>query len=138
MKLALFIGLMLGTHCGDEGEYDVGPYHCCGPDQSGTECCSGKKKGFCFRYGGPYGDCRAAGEQYDGKEICAKCCSGLTPVGAAVQPSEMSYPEYPEGCGPSITVPPSLIVCIACGDDMCRAGENQCNCPQDCRGDGPG
>ncbi len=37
---------------------------------------------------------------------------------------------YPEGCAPQ--APPSLFICVNCGDHICGPGENPCACPGDC------
>ena len=42
-----------------------------------------------------------------------------------------TYEGYPEGCGPG-PAPPSILVCVTCGDGTCGAGESPCNCAADC------
>ena len=114
---------------GAEGEtYRQGPYLCCAKGD-GTQCCAGEQQGFCFEYGGLYESCRAEGEEYEGKIICAHCCQGLERVASADvvstdggAPLECSYG------------PPSLLRCVRCGDGTCGVGENPCNCPRDCGG----
>lgn len=124
----------------DAGEHDAqvdapytmsGPYRCCAPG-TGTACCTDTKEGMCFEYGGIYGDCRKAGEQYEGKVICAQCCPGLTRGAILVHGDRVppSADQLPEGCDDE--APPSLGVCIQCGDGLCGPGENFCNCPDDC------
>ncbi len=106
-------------------------YRCCAPGE-GTACCTGMKQGTCFRHGGIYGDCRKAGEEIEGKVICAECCPGLSRQG--IYALEDKWPpavdHLPEGC--DLDAPVSLGICILCGDGVCGAGENFCNCPQDC------
>jgi hypothetical protein len=109
----------------------AGVYRCCLEGQ-GTSCCTGQPQGRCFAYGGLYEACREQGEEYEGKVICAHCCEGLT-RGALLEPGDAVAPELdglPAGCDD--VAPPSLGVCIACGDGACLAGENFCNCPADC------
>jgi DNA replication protein DnaC len=89
--------------------------------------------GTCFEHGGIYGACRKEGEQREGKVICGRCCDGLESVddlvvGDAIPPELDSLPE---GCDRS-PAPESLLTCIRCGDSVCGAGENWCNCPKDC------
>ncbi len=110
----------------------VGPYRCCA-EGTGLGCCEGTRQGTCFKYGGIYDACRAAGETYEGKVICARCCDGLERADTLV-PGNQDPPEadhLPEGCdfGKDLG---STKVCIRCGDGTCGPGENFCNCPADC------
>jgi len=100
----------------------VGVYSCCAKGED-TACCAGAKQGMCFQYGGIYGDCRKEGEQLEAKVICSHCCEGLTRV---------SIVEKDDAGACVSSAPPSLFVCIGCGDGVCGAGENACNCPSDC------
>ncbi len=109
-----------------------GPYRCCAPG-TGKACCSGTEEGMCFEYGGLYGDCRKAGEHYEGKVICAHCCAGLTRQ-SILEPGDHVPPsldQLPEGCDLA-PIPESTGVCIQCGDGVCGPGENFCTCPEDC------
>lgn len=109
----------------------LGPYRCCA-EGTGTACCEGTPQGTCFEHGGLYGACRAAGEQYEAKVICARCCEGLEHRGI-LEPGNRVGPDVdglPDGC--DAPAPPSLRVCIRCGDGTCGPGENFCNCPADC------
>lgn len=142
----LTIAALVVTACGstkqdgppsrDEGDaaagYEMrGVYRCCAPG-TGTACCEGMKQGMCFAYGGLYGDWRRAGEQYDGKVICAQCCEGLERRGVVVR-GNATPPEVdglPDGC--DVGAPPSVLVCLRCGDGVCGTGEDFCNCPEDC------
>jgi len=109
-----------------------GAYRCCA-EGTGTDCCRGLPERTCDRYGGLYGQCLAQGEVFEGKILCATCCDGLehtTPlVPGDAYPPEVDQLE--DGCdfGPE---PPSVVVCIRCGDGVCGAGENSCNCAKDC------
>lgn len=53
-----------------------------------------------------------------------KCCGGLETIDT-IKPDAMGkcpvYPNY----GSSY--------CTKCGDSICKAPENKCNCPQDCK-----
>jgi hypothetical protein len=115
------------------GAYETeGIYRCCGPD-AGTSCCAGTAQGTCFEYGGTYKGCRKAGEQYEGKVNCARCCPGLTRVNILELGDKLppATDQLPEGCdlgAASI----SIGVCIACGDGVCGVAESFCNCPEDC------
>jgi hypothetical protein len=114
-------------------EYDQGVYHCCAKGE-GTSCCDGYEQGMCFEYGGVYGECVPPGAEYEAKVICAHCCAGLDMVEAMIVTDEdWSEAGYPPGCGPS-DAPPSLVLCVDCGDGQCGAGENRCICPEDCPG----
>jgi hypothetical protein len=110
----------------DSGEYWQGVYKCCGQTQ-GTTCCAGIATGLCFAYGGIYGTCRGNGAEFEGKVICAFCCPGLTAV------SQEEFVGAVDGGSACIRRKPvSLLICLPCGDGVCAAGENRCNCPADC------
>lgn len=66
--------------------------------------------------------CRAEGMDIDGKDIGGACCPGLSAVAAT----------GPGSAGCTRIAPPSIQVCVRCGDGVCGAGENRCNCPKDC------
>lgn len=100
----------------------VGVYSCCAKGES-TACCANAKQGTCFEYGGLYHDCRAQGEDVEAKVICAHCCAGLERVAPQARNDAGACEE---------TAPPSLFVCVACGDGVCGPGENGCVCPADC------
>jgi hypothetical protein len=85
---------------------------------------------MCDEYGGIYGACIGDGEEYEGKVICAFCCDGLTQMEPMIETDEV-FKDYPPGCGPA-KAPPSIVVCVACGDGKCGPGENRCVCPADC------
>ena len=85
---------------------------------------------MCFAYGGVTGACAEAGGYVEGKDICAICCDGMVASDSQVETTEV-FDGYAEGCGPG-DEPPSLLICIACGDGVCGAGENRCMCPEDC------
>lgn len=116
----------------EEGQaYDQGVYRCCAKGE-GTGCCEGYETGMCFEYGGLYRDCIPQGEEYEGKVICAHCCAGLERAEAMIVTDEdWTEAGYPAGCGPS-DAPPSMGICVDCGDGRCGAGENICICPEDC------
>ncbi|MDD5739036.1 MAG: hypothetical protein PHY72_03925 [Candidatus Pacebacteria bacterium] len=54
------------------------------------------------------------------------CCSGLTPI----KDSASSKPLVEGGCS---GVGSDSYACTACGNGVCGKGENQCNCPADCK-----
>jgi hypothetical protein len=136
--------LLVVCACGDrdKAEHDAGGgpadayemrgvYRCCAPGQ-GTACCAGTPQGTCFQYGGVYDACVMAGDELDGKVICAACCAGLVRVphlvvGASVPPPMDGLPDGCDAAGAE-----SSFVCTACGDGACGDGENVCNCPADC------
>jgi len=103
----------------DTGGWEDGVYHCC-DEGEGTSC---------FEYGGVYHACREAGEEFEAKIECALCCDGLTRAEPLMETDDV-LDGYPKGCGP--VAPPSVFVCVACGDGTCGAGENRCVCPEDC------
>jgi hypothetical protein len=51
------------------------------------------------------------------------CCVGLTTVSVATESAN----------GTCQRGPVSAAVCEACGDGVCKNGENRCNCPTDCK-----
>lgn len=107
---------------GDAYVTQNGVYQCCRKGE-GRECC-GDVFGTCFRYGGVSGDCAGVGETIEAKDICSHCCQGL-------------LPEHPLVKNPAtglcdIDAPPSLFVCVPCGDGVCGESENECTCPADC------
>jgi hypothetical protein len=66
--------------------------------------------------------CRAQGEDIDGKDFGVKCCASLH-----------AEPVLEHVDGHCVTrAPPSVRVCVQCGDGVCGSGENFCNCPADC------
>lgn len=109
--------------------YTDGVYQCCA-EGDGMACCAGADQGMCFEYGGSYGACVADGEQLEGKVPCAFCCSGEAAREPMVETTE-AFDGYPAGCGPG-SAPPSILVCVTCGDGTCGPGENRCVCPDDC------
>ena len=95
---------------------------CCAPGE-GTACCAGMPLGNCFKYGGIYGDCRPHGADLEGKVTCGHCCGGLVRV----------KPDVVGADGSCIsTAPPSIFICLRCGDGVCSPEENRCRCPVDC------
>lgn len=87
--------------------------------------------GLCIFEGGSAdcGECMTEGVQIT-KVSDPPCCPGLTPIPAAWAP------------GDGTCVPPRCAECMycvkGCGDGKCTAGENSCNCPQDCPFSFPG
>lgn len=142
--LPILLIAFTATHCGKDpaaqdtdtanpdGSYEDGVYHCCA-EGDGTDCCAGYDQGMCFQYGGVYEQCIGEGETIGGKIICALCCDGLTQVWDAHVTTDTD-PAYPDGCVEE--GPPDLLICVPCGNGICDASENRCNCPDDC-GDGP-
>jgi len=107
-------------------EYWQGSNKCCARGD-GNNCCGDQTRQIprtCFEYGGVYGDCRKAGEFFEGKVICAKCCPGLR----AVSSTDYTRPEHCD-----VQVPFSILICLKCGDGVCDGEfENDCNCREDC------
>jgi hypothetical protein len=103
---------------------DAGYRWCCGrpSEYPGFSCLDRSQDGGEF---GVYGKCRVAGQDFDGKVAGAQCCEGTVRVGYLVPD-----PADPSGC--RSTRPPSLILCMPCGDGICDDGENVCNCSEDC------
>ena len=95
----------------------IGSYRCCLPGE-GTTCCEGVHNNLCYGYGGFRGQCIAEGGGFDGKDSCALCCPGLIRGNIA--------------CVDSPDFVASGFVCILCGDGVCGAAEDECNCPADC------
>jgi hypothetical protein len=133
----MWLLLFLACHGGDGGKestpvtgYEDGVYHCCEQGADTGTCCEGYDAGMCFEYGGVYHDCVSPGEELEGKVICAFCCDGGEAREPMVETTE-TYDGYPKGCGPG-DQPPSLLVCVVCGDGVCGEGENRCVCPEDC------
>jgi len=109
--------------------YTDGVYQCCAQGED-TSCCVDEEPGMCFEYGGYYGDCRQEGELLEGKIICGLCCEGLQQKEPMIETDD-GPSDYPDGCGPG-EAPPSILVCVACGDGICGSAENRCICPEDC------
>ena len=67
--------------------------------------------------------CLTQGTAYDLKDgtLGIHCCAGLVPVSAATL-----------SIGVCISPPVSLVVCAPCGNAVCDAEENRCNCAVDC------
>ncbi len=117
---------------GGEGGYEDGPYHCCDSGE-GNSCCPDGPVDvtMCAGFGGGiYDTCIGAGEEFEGKVECTRCCEGLDQTQPMVE-TDKTFPDYPAGCGPG-PEPPSIVLCVACGDGVCGAGENRCVCPEDC------
>jgi len=73
--------------------------------------------------------CVPEGSAFDLKDssLGMHCCMGLTTVSTATE----------LGDGTCQRGPISAAICEACGDGVCKSGENRCNCPTDCVGDSP-
>lgn len=70
------------------------------------------------------GTCLGAGEKFFDFDTKGKCCEGLVPVSDCI----------PSGAGCACPDCPCYI-CLPCGDGICEEFENECNCPQDCKGE---
>ncbi|MEY4580204.1 MAG: hypothetical protein RL701_4907 [Pseudomonadota bacterium] len=107
---------------------DAGALYCCGraSEIPGITCIDRTQDGGEY---GIYGRCREVGEDIERKVVGARCCDGAVAAGlfAVVLKSQ----DYPTGC--MRQGPPSLAVCLACGNGNCEADENRCNCDKDCR-----
>ena len=109
------------------GRYMAGHVSCCAKGEGAGCCDGGRPSPICQPYGGIYRDCRAAGEMYEGKVSCARCCPGLIRVSPTVPVADGGPAATCES-----TAPDSVLICINCGDGICGEGENSCRCPQDC------
>ena len=77
-------------------------------------------------------NCNPEGEIYSAHELNPSCCHGLTNVNLMFEPSDdYEGDDLPDGCGVG-DAPPSIMICIACGDGTCGESEHHCNCPEDC------
>ena len=102
------VGAFVCARCGDGH---------CGPGENSCNCpadCGGGA------------ECVDEGEEYNElDDQDARCCEGLGPVVAAVEINgDCAVPQCP------------CFVCVSCGDGPCGPGENRCNCPEDCGGQG--
>jgi len=115
------------TNCGD-GNCGLGENYCNCPE----DCKESKE---CVGEGGK-------GSMFDGDPNNNICCVGLEKVQNSYPIEEgVSYPmkdpytiekspDYPtKGC----LLFRSGFVCTKCGDGICGKGENECNCPEDCK-----
>jgi len=66
--------------------------------------------------------CKKIGESVN--SMSAQCCSGLTIATNCVRLASTGNCEPITGCSGG--------TCINCGDGICSAGENKCNCAKDC------
>jgi hypothetical protein len=124
------------TDSGPAFTTDRGGNKCC-VKGTGTDCCGGHpgpyvdgSGGGCWQYAF-YGACITEGRFFDPTTPCALCCAGLIDVWPLVPGN--SSPPLPPGCKGESGGGPSKI-CLPCGNGACDvdAGENYCNCPQDC------
>lgn len=71
--------------------------------------------------------CAGVGEEGDvyGKQ----CCSGLISVAPNIKELDYQAGKYCNEIYPSVG---TQFICINCGDGVCGAGENRCNCSKDC------
>ncbi len=78
----------------------------------------------------PAANCLKEGETspvYQGDFTIPDCCSGLSQITAPYSWDNDST------CPSEKLTIPSDIVCTYCGNGVCGTGENQCNCPADCK-----
>ena len=127
LPFAIVAVLFAACESAKTGEYYNGIYLCCAKGD-GTSCCD-EYDGGCDQYGGVYGDCIGAGDEFDGKVFCAFRCEGLEVEEPQVETTEV-FEAYTKGCGPG--APMSVVICVACDDGVCGPGENWCICPNDC------
>lgn len=126
------------TTCGqrrDAGGRSV-PY-CCGTsnERPGVSCVDLSDSGAY----GIYGHCIEQGLSFEGKVLAALCCDGLVIRSATIDNAVTSEPGAPAGCAPDFEhYSPSEVLCLACGNLLCEAHENRCNCPEDCADAGVG
>ncbi|MEW6295310.1 MAG: hypothetical protein AB1467_03360 [Candidatus Diapherotrites archaeon] len=67
--------------------------------------------------------CIPEGESYAVVPGAKPCCEGLTAIGC-------SKPDANNNCPPACV---GASYCTKCGDGVCDARENKCNCPADCK-----
>ncbi|MFH0739588.1 MAG: hypothetical protein V1819_00680 [bacterium] len=65
---------------------------------------------------------------YNPDDVRNICCAGLQGVY-----SQDVYYTDDQGDTCAIGATPRNVVCVACGNGVCGAGESKCNCPQDCK-----
>lgn len=97
---------------------------CCGAEDEivGVNCVPESALGT------PEDQCAGSGEMIEAKMLGEHCCEGL---------QAMDYTGRDEN-GQCINLgPPSIKVCVACGDNQCTKGETSCNCPEDCSSNPP-
>jgi hypothetical protein len=73
-------------------------------------------------------ECASKGQSICTADICegimpSKCCSGLKKINNSI-PINGKCDDISGGFPP----------CMPCGDRICESPENECNCPQDCKG----
>ena len=107
----------IASSCGDHPGLVARPEtRCRGPWPDDGFCCV------------PAGTCSVEGAFVYSGDL--PCCDGLVAI-----PQTLSFGEG--GCAPSRCV--GCSVCVrACGDGVCTAGEDPCNCPADCPASYPG
>ena len=109
---------------------DAGARICCGASTEipGYSCVDLTQDGGEY---GIYGRCIGKGEEFEAKIAGGQCCEGLVraEVSAETDSGEV-FEGFPPGCGP--TAPPSVKICLDCGNQVCEEGENVCNCAEDC------
>jgi hypothetical protein len=108
---------------------DAGVRICCGASTEipGFSCVDLTQDGGEY---GIYGRCIGKGETFEAKIAGAQCCEGLVRAELDVETDEV-FEDYPPGCGPG-SAPPSVKICLECGNQVCEEGENACNCAEDC------
>jgi hypothetical protein len=80
----------------------------------------------CFSEGQGWGYAISpAGFSERNRQIFYSCCAGLKKISNNLQP------ELDGECAPALGY--SSVICAKCGNGICGAGENKCNCPSDCK-----
>lgn len=103
-------GFMICVKCGD-GTCGKGENYCNCPG----DCANSER------------DCVKEGERIrgNGENNGMKCCAGLTEV----------FDQWElDSAGKCLALDNYGYYCLNCGNGLCGAGENKCNCPQDCKG----
>jgi hypothetical protein len=102
-------GFMICVKCGD-GTCGIGENYCnCPKDCANSET-----------------DCVKEGERIrgNGENSGMKCCAGLAEV----------FDQWEiDPAGKCLSLDNYGYYCLKCGNGLCGAGENKCNCPQDCK-----
>jgi len=89
----------------------------------GTECFMEQAEVSKDHDGACEGECIGKGQSYDiFEDPEAECCPPLKAVSAS---------SYVEGMG-CVALPGGTFWCLACGDGLCEAPEDECLCPDDC------
>jgi hypothetical protein len=127
-RVALALVCVLLCHCDSERARSCtekspwGRYYCCDKpgELPGISCVDPNEPDMCI----------SAGNVIDLRIAQTYCCDGTRTIYTYAETTD-AVEGYPAGCGPGL-YPPSASFCSPCGDQICDAVENRCNCPEDC------